>query len=150
MRCLLAVVVLFTACAAPVQARCVDGACREGGARVKYSWYWPALGSVNGGGNCANGEPWQRWARRGVACPVEWPFGTRVIAFGSVWECVDRGSAVRYGRDGLTYVDFLVPQPHVAYGTVIRVQVLQAGMRSTDGCCGRQCASSARHLPPEG
>jgi len=94
---------------------------------IRYSHYWPPLGPPNCAvfidGRCisktASGEPWERWVGRGVACPPEWPFGTQLLAFGQTWTCVDRGSKVTDN-----WVDFLVPEPHLAYGSLVEVKVI--------------------------
>lgn len=98
---------------------------------VKYSHYWPPLGGKNCysfvDGVCisrmASGHRWQDWVDRAVACPMEWPFGTTVELDGEVWVCMDRGGKIRFGRDGLTYVDFLTPYGAYGYGQPIEVKV---------------------------
>jgi hypothetical protein len=100
---------------------------------VRLSHYWPALGGVNCfrfiAGECvsptASGAPWQEWIGRGAACPMEWPFGTAfTLPGGEVFECVDRGGAIRYGPDGIPWIDLLTEYAPVPFGTVIPVKVV--------------------------
>jgi hypothetical protein len=98
--------------------------------QIRYSWYYPPLGGVNTSrpdaphlARCANGDRWQPWVGRGIACPPQWAFGTKLRAFGRTWTCVDRGGAIRY-VNGIPWVDFLVSKPHVAYGTVMEAIAL--------------------------
>lgn len=93
--------------------------------RIRVSHYWPPLGGPNcaawAGGRCrsrmASGEPWEAWVGRAIACPPEWPFGTRLMAFGREWICLDRGSRIRF-EGGIPWVDFLTPEPPAPYGSV--------------------------------
>ena len=96
---------------------------------VRYSWYWPPLGGINTSmpwaphlARTANGDRWQEHVGTGIACPRSWPFGTRVLAFGSWWECVDRGGAIKY-VDGIPWLDFLVSEPHTGFGELMEVEV---------------------------
>lgn len=98
---------------------------------IKYSRYWPPAGGSNCStfvdGQClsrtASGARWQDWVDKGCACPVEWPFGTTVELDGQVWTCVDRGGKVRFGEDGLTYIDFLSPTSAYGYGELVEAKI---------------------------
>lgn len=78
----------------------------------------------------ASGERWEDWAFRkweepgAAACPPEWPFGTRLRAWGREWVCLDRGGAIRY-REGIPWVDFLLRElpEGTQYGDLIAVEV---------------------------
>ena len=93
---------------------------------IAFSFYWPAWGGVNGNphGNVASGAPWQEWSYRGAACPVDWPFGTRIVLDGVTWTCVDRGSAIGYTRDGRPLIDFMTDKPAYTFKQAVTVQVL--------------------------
>jgi len=94
--------------------------------KIRYSHYWPPLGGTNcskfAGGQCvsatASGQPWEEWVGRGIACPREWPFYTRLVVDGRTWVCVDRGGAIKY-VDGVPWVDFLVPEGRYPHGQVV-------------------------------
>ena len=99
---------------------------------VKMSWYNPALGGPNCltfvNGKCisrmASGERWQDWLGRAVACPPSWPFWTKIrLPGGEEFFCLDRGSAIVYGADGLPFIDLLVEYPPVPFGTVLEIGV---------------------------
>lgn len=99
---------------------------------IRVSHYWPPAGGANCArfvrGRClsrmASGERWEDWAFRpwaepgAIACPPEWPFGTRLLAFGRIWVCLDRGSRIQFAPDGIPWVDFLHPRPLAPYGAV--------------------------------
>ena len=103
---------------------------------VHYSHYTPWVGGTNcanfSNGQCisntASGQPWPNWLEIGVACIKEWPFYTKIQAFGKTWTCVDRGGKIRYDDfkyfDGIPWIDFLTAYPQVPYGTIITVEVL--------------------------
>lgn len=99
---------------------------------VRISHYWPPLGGVNCflfvGGECvsktASGERWQDWVNKGAACPSEWPFWTKFMLPGGEWfACIDRGGKIDI-IDGIAWVDLLVYQSPVPFGTVIQVNVV--------------------------
>lgn len=98
---------------------------------VRYSHYWPPLLGPNCsravGGVCvarmASGLRWQDWVGRAVACPPEWPFGTRVVLDGAEWTCQDRGGKIQF-VDGLPWVDFLTAVPAYRYGELVDTQVI--------------------------
>ena len=100
---------------------------------VRYSWYDPRLGGPNCltfvNGECvskmASGLPWQKYIDKSpgaVACPPEWPMWTQVRFGGQLWYCLDRGGKVKYVQ-GVPFLDFLVTEPHMAYNTIIDVEV---------------------------
>src|SRR3972149_4534025 len=103
---------------------------------VHYSHYTPWVGGTNcanfSNGQCisntASGQPWKNWLETGVACIKEWPFYTKIQAFGKTWTCVDRGGKIRDDDfkyfDGIPWIDFLTAYPQVPYGTIITVEVL--------------------------
>ena len=105
--------------------------------QVHASHYTPWTGGTNcanfKNGKCisrtASGEMWENWVENGVACIKEWAFFTKVIAFGKVWRCVDRGGKIRYDDflyfDGLPWIDFLTAYPQVKYGELITVEVVK-------------------------
>jgi hypothetical protein len=68
----------------------------------------------------ANGERWQDFMDYAIACPAEWKFGTKLIIDGKIWECKDRGSAIKI-VDGIAWVDFLshgTPFNGYRYGSI--------------------------------
>lgn len=99
---------------------------------VRVSNYWPPAGGPNCAvfvrGRClsrmASGERWEDWAYRpwdepgAAACPPEWAFGTRIFVLGRWWVCLDRGGAIRYGPDGIPWVDLLWPEVLMPYGAI--------------------------------
>lgn len=95
---------------------------------IRYSHYYPAWGGVNGSpqGRTANGDRWQQWEDRGIACPKEFPFGTQIQAYGQTWTCVDRGRSVRI-KNGIPWIDFLTDEPHEKYGEIVEVQLVKPG-----------------------
>lgn len=122
--------------AGDMEAMAADGAAEIVPAvpvRIRASHYWPPLGGPNCArfvrGRCisamASGERWEEWAYRrwdepgAAACPPQWPFGTVVRAFGRDWICLDRGSRIVFGRDGIPWVDFLYPRPLAPHGSVV-------------------------------
>lgn len=114
---------------------------------ARFSWYWPNLGGTNcssfsGGipswaadfpnadqsnGWCwssmSNGERWEYFVGRAVACPQEWPFETKVYAFGREWLCKDHGGKIET-ISGRSWIDFLTPQPPLTYRTEFDVYVV--------------------------
>jgi hypothetical protein len=104
-----------------------------------YSYYWPDLGGVNcsqhldDSGSCAalmaSGKPWRAWVDRGVACPSEYPLGTRFRVLSPLqlygeWTCVDRGGAI-VCKDGACYLDFLhEPPQRVDWNSEITLEII--------------------------
>ena len=99
---------------------------------IRYSHYWPPLGGVNCSrfvnGQClsrmASGERWQDWIGRAAACPIEWPFWTRVLLDGQEWICLDRGGKIVYGSDDIPFVDFLTGKAAYSHSALVQVQVV--------------------------
>lgn len=91
---------------------------------VAYSHYWPPYGGVNGGSRVATGELAVEWQNTGIACPLEYEFGTKLLFADRVWTCVDRGSLIRHTSAGLPIIDFM--EQHARYGhkTPIEVGIL--------------------------
>ncbi len=97
-------------------------------ALAHISFYWPPLGDINCDYECehiANGDVWQKWVGRGVACPTIYPLGTVFVIMGNEWECVDRGEAIVVNRDGSIWLDLLLPTmpKGVAWGTIEPVEI---------------------------
>ena len=99
---------------------------------VRVSYYQPWRGGPNCshfvGGECvsrmASGKPWQDYIGRAAACPPEWRFGTLIILpGGEQFECLDRGSRIRYDN-GYAWIDLLVTEAPVAFGTLLEVRII--------------------------
>lgn len=92
---------------------------------VKISHYNPALGGVNCltfiNGECvstmANGERWQDWMGKAIACPVKLPFETRIVIEGKEWICKDRGGKIIGDADAY-WIDQLTEIPEYEFGTI--------------------------------
>jgi hypothetical protein len=109
--------------------------------RVHVSHYTPWDGGsscskfVNGQciSHMASGKDWRDWIDKAAACPGSWKFGTIFrLPDGRVFECQDRGSAIRYGYtpywmtyDGLAWVDLLTAAPVYKFGEVVSIEVLR-------------------------
>lgn len=100
---------------------------------AKMSHYWPDLGGVNCAtfinGSCvstmSNGEQWQTGINTALACPVEFPFGTEfILPGGEKFTCKDRGGAIVTTPDNKIWLDLLVQNPPVPFGTEITVTVI--------------------------
>ncbi len=106
--------------------------------RVRVSNYWPPFGGPNcwewdeKRGECvsrmASGVDWRLYADPGLpigaaACPPEWPFGTRIRAFGKEWICLDRGGLIFVDEDGIPWIDLMSPAPPARYGQEVTVLV---------------------------
>jgi len=74
----------------------------------------------------ANGQPWQDHVGYAIACPPEWPFGTKLDVNGEIWECMDRGSKIQF-EDGIAWVDFLIPSIEYPYGAVLDAILIRKG-----------------------
>ena len=99
---------------------------------IRASWYSPALGGTNCGSfvggicvsNMASGLYWLPWMGKALACPMSWPFYTRVIfPNGAARVCLDHGGAIRY-VDGITWIDMLDTGPTYPFGSLVRVKVI--------------------------
>jgi hypothetical protein len=99
---------------------------------VKVSHYWPDLGGVNcltfKNGHCqshmANGEDWEDWEDKAIACPPELKLGTKIKILGKVWICKDRGSKIQMDGDAY-WVDMLTRQTVVAYGQLVPAVIIK-------------------------
>lgn len=127
------IVVPLFACFAFFMLATGQKAVEETVVQAKISHYWPPLGGVNCGrfvaGKCisrmASGKPWQDWVDLAVACPKEYPFGTKFVIQGRTWVCLDRGGkVVRQG--GTIWLDMLTREALVPYGTTLEVRVIPA------------------------
>lgn len=113
---------------------------------VRVSRYWPPLGGVNCAhfvnGDCLSavsgckpwvddwlgkekvcGKSWEELKGWVTACPLEWPFGTRVKVLEKEWICVDRGGAIQY-VDGIPWVDLMSDTTLVSFGSIRKAQIL--------------------------
>ena len=92
---------------------------------ARYSYYYPPLGGINCEEPCdimANGEQWNKYQYRAVACPSVFPFETRIHAFGEVFYCKDRGEMIVFLDDGIPWIDFLRPNAQFPYGTLFYLE----------------------------
>lgn len=72
----------------------------------------------------ASGRNWEKYVDEAVACPVEYPFGTKFVIDGKVWTCWDRGGAiVREGNK--IWLDLLTKNKIVPHGQVLKVEVIR-------------------------
>ena len=93
---------------------------------ARYSFYNPDLGGTNCDGECeimASGEKVADWWDRGIACPPEMPFFTRIYFLGEIYICVDRGGAIQYLEDGTFWLDFLTKEQKYPFWSVIYVYI---------------------------
>ena len=93
---------------------------------LRISWYDPSLCTTQPI-NCfdptnpytmAAGDDARDWYGRALACPLEFPIGTRFTLSRSwhglsdgEWLCLDRGGAVVTESSGIVRVDLLVHEP---------------------------------------
>ena len=71
----------------------------------------------------ASGEKWEDWVGRAAACPREWPFDTEIVLEGQErFLCKDRGGAIKY-VDGIPWIDLLVKEPPVPFGTILDIWI---------------------------
>lgn len=96
--------------------------------QAHLSWYWPPYGGMNCDVECehlANGDDWQKWEGKGLACPSRYPLGTVFVIMGEEWQCVDRGEAIVVNKDGTIWLDMLVyGMPYgMAWGSVRTVEI---------------------------
>lgn len=96
--------------------------------QAHLSNYWPPYGDINCDYECAhlaNGDRWQKWVGKGLACPLEYPLGTIFVVRGQEWVCIDRGERIVVNSDGTIWLDLLLPfMPHdLAWGSVFTVEV---------------------------
>lgn len=72
----------------------------------------------------ASGERWQDWVGIAAACPVEIPFWSIVILpGGEKFVCLDRGGKIVTMEDSSIWLDLLVANAPVPFGTVLDVTV---------------------------
>lgn len=89
--------------------------------KVKVSHYWPPLGGINCDhttGDClhmADGNQYIDYVGRTVACPSDWPLGSKLLIAGGWYQCRDRGGAIVMAPDGAFWVDILYPYNPVGY-----------------------------------
>lgn len=68
----------------------------------------------------ASGMRWEDYVERAIACPPEFPFGTKIIVDGKEWICLDRGGKITFDANANAYwIDFLTHTPAHAYGEII-------------------------------
>ena len=83
---------------------------------ARLSYYWPPLGGINADHDLfttADGTSWIKRVEQGekiLACPPEYPFGTRFIIHDEVWTCYDRGGDIVTKPEGYIWLDMLAPE----------------------------------------
>lgn len=99
---------------------------------MRISHYTPWVGGINCfnfvNGECvskmSNGERWQDWMNKAIACPPEIPFESKIIVDNIEWICKDRGGAITY--DGYAYwIDQLTASPQYSYGQVVEAILIE-------------------------
>lgn len=101
---------------------------------VKISHYDPSLGGTNcawfHNGDClsnmANGESWKLYYGNNntIACPIELPFGTRIMLDENIYTCRDRGGAIIVTQEGHYWIDILAEKVPYYYGEVRTAYIL--------------------------
>jgi hypothetical protein len=99
--------------------------------QARISHYTPWAGGTNCSqfvnGECisrmASGKRWQDYVDEALACPSEYPFGTRFVVLGKEWTCLDRGGAIKSNKDGTIWLDLLTADAPVAFESVVVVEV---------------------------
>jgi len=104
---------------------------------ARLSWFNPALChelpvncfDPDRWWNMAAGHDAREWYGRALACPGEFPLGSKWIIEGSRWgladgefECLDRGGRIVIDADGIVWLDLLTDKP--IWGDVLPVIVL--------------------------
>ena len=80
---------------------------------AKMSYYWPPLGGINADHDMlhtADGSNWRKLYNEGIkilACPPEFPIGTKFYIRGDEWICKDRGGAIVRNPDNSYWLDLL-------------------------------------------
>ena len=103
---------------------------------ARISWYHPAT-CFESPINCLNPATWwqtasgedaRAWYWKGLACPSDYPFGTKFVIENSkygladhTWICIDRGGAIVTRSDGTIVLDLLTDKP--VWGDVLPVTV---------------------------
>jgi hypothetical protein len=73
----------------------------------------------------ASGELVDNWIGKAAACPAEFPFWTKIVLpGGEEFVCLDRGGAITILPGNVFWVDLLVKNPPVPYGTIVDVRVV--------------------------
>lgn len=73
----------------------------------------------------SSGLRWQDYIGVAVACPKEFPFWTKIVMpDNSEWFCLDRGGAIVENSDGTFWIDQLIENATMPFGTVIEVRVI--------------------------
>jgi len=67
-------------------------------------------------------QEWSLWAEVGIACPMEWELGTRLVIAGRKWTCMDHGGAIVY-QDGIPWIDMLTPELLFPHGTIVEATI---------------------------
>lgn len=94
---------------------------------ARYSYYWPPLGGDNTAGDydtMASGHRWLDYVGVAVACPLEFPLGTRFITEFGDYQCLDRGSAITWLSDGSFWLDFLEPEQRFGFWQEFTVRMI--------------------------
>jgi len=79
----------------------------------------------------AAGHDARDWYWRALACPSEFPIGTRFIIEGSrwnladgIWQCLDRGGRIIIDEQGIVWLDLLTDKP--IWADVLPVTVIRS------------------------
>jgi len=67
-------------------------------------------------------QEWEQWALVGIACPMEWELGTRLVIAGREWTCMDHGGATVY-QDDIPWIDMLTPELLFPHGTIVEATI---------------------------
>ena len=96
---------------------------------IKVSWYFPPYGGINMRGDgiyMANGERWQDWTGKAIACPANWNFGTIVNVNGYNFICKDRGGEINCDNNNACWIDILYPYNPIEntyWGQIIEAKI---------------------------
>ena len=71
----------------------------------------------------SSGNRWQDYVDVAIACPTQWPFGTKVTVDGKTWTCLDRGGAINCDS-GVCWIDQLTANPQYAFGSIVEAQIV--------------------------
>lgn len=99
-----------------------------------YSYYWPPLGGINcdtnpdGSPECeytASGALVSDWIGNGCACPASVPFGSDIYIreLDIHLTCIDRGGLIYVDGFGRYWIDQLIEQPLIPYGSQINIVI---------------------------
>jgi len=67
----------------------------------------------------SNGERWQEWVDRAIACPQDIPFETKIWIGKQMWICKDHGGAIVRLDNDTIWVDQLTENPVYDFGAVV-------------------------------